>query len=445
MVNKYCFAIARLSTSVVALSLAVLASCIRYTPAPLAEAPTSAQLLQVIPAAKHCQISPTVAAAWAVIGNADLRAMRTRMQVAAAQVFAAGLLPDPQIALTSDFPYNMAGFVQAYNIGSSLDIGALFVRGKQVRIARQQADQVHRDVAWSEYLMAAQARLQATRIAALAPQFALAQTTVMQLQASLAIAEEALRKGDARLDDVTLRRASLIDARTRAADLERQLGEARHMLNHLLGVTPESRIDILAEPHGDADPVALNDITAQAIHDRLDLAALRAGYASAETSVARAILGQYPRVTLGYTNIRDTSDVRTNGLTINFDLPVWNRNRGGIAIAKATRAQLKAEYEARLVQTNAEIAAARTEQQRLRMQRARLLQDLPTLIVAEQKLSNAYARGAISLLIFEPIRASLIDKQLALMALDQAIAENDIALDIARGARLPSARGQCEA
>lgn len=430
---------------IVAFCLTIPAGCIRYTPEPLTTAPAMSRLLNVIPSSPPCQISPSVAAAWAVIGNADLRAMRARQQVAEAQVFAAGLLPDPQIAITSDFPYNMAGFVQAYNIGSSLDIGALFVRGKQVRIARQQADQVQRDIAWAEYLMAMQARLQAVRIAALTPQLALAQAMVQQGQAGLTTAETALRRGDARLDDVAARRANVIDARTRAADLDRQLSEARRMLNHLLGVTPESPVKILADPSTQGDRPSHAVLVEQAIRDRLDMAALRAGYTAAETTVARAILGQYPRVTLGYTNIRDTSDVRTNGLTINFDLPLWNRNRGGIAIAKATRAQLKAEYEARLVQIQADIAGALAEQQRLSQQRARLLRDLPSLREAEQKLASAYARGSVTLPGYEPIRASLADKQLALLALDQALAENDVALDMTIGARLPAAQGRCDA
>ena len=55
------------------------------------------------------------------------------------------------------------------------------------------------------------------------------------------------------------------------------------------------------------------------------------------------MLEQFPNLSLTLAHARDTSDNKTLGPAIGFTLPLWNRNRGGIAVAKATREQLRAE------------------------------------------------------------------------------------------------------
>ncbi|HUX19220.1 MAG TPA: TolC family protein, partial [Acidithiobacillus sp.] len=63
--------------------------------------PASAQ-----PVNLHTPLSGEDLGEIAVLLNPDLRAMRAQIGVAQAQVFAAGLLPDPQLSLSADLPSN---------------------------------------------------------------------------------------------------------------------------------------------------------------------------------------------------------------------------------------------------------------------------------------------------------------------------------------------------
>ena len=53
-----------------------------------------------------------------------------------------------------------------------------------------------------------------------------------------------------------------------------------------------------------------------------------------------AVLAQFPRVNIGFSQLRDTTNVVTSGFGVTIDLPVFDRNQGHIAIERATRKQL---------------------------------------------------------------------------------------------------------
>ncbi|HST28920.1 MAG TPA: TolC family protein, partial [Rudaea sp.] len=98
----------------------------------------------------------------AIVANPDLKALRAQAGVADAQVFAAGLLPDPQIGIGVDDP-DGSGVVNAYTLNAGFDIAALLTRHSRVAAARANAEQVRRDIAWQEWLAANQVRLLARR------------------------------------------------------------------------------------------------------------------------------------------------------------------------------------------------------------------------------------------------------------------------------------------
>ena len=84
-------------------------------------------------------------------------------------------------------------------------------------------------------------------------------------------------------------------------------------------------------------------------HHRADLLALQAGYQSQEQRLREAILAQFPAMSAGVEQARDPVEgINTIGLTANVTLPIFNRNRGQIAIQQATRAVLYQTYQARL-------------------------------------------------------------------------------------------------
>ena len=94
---------------------------------------------------------------------------------------------------------------------------------------------------------------------------------------------------------------------------------------------------------------------------RLDLAAFRMGYESEEQRLRAAVLTRVPRVAIEAGLARDNSDVGTAGVGLSISLPVFDRAQGRIAIESATRAQLHAEYDARVYTARADLEDAYAE------------------------------------------------------------------------------------
>ena len=168
----------------------------------------------------------------------------------------------------------------------------------------------------------------------------------------------------------------------------------------------------------------------------MDLKALEAGYASQEASLRKAVLDQFPSLQLTLNRAQDTAGNQTFGPAVNFTPPLWNRNQGGVAIARATREQLRAEYDARLFATRADIAELAGSLALERRQRAEIAAQSTPLATLAEATEAAAARGDVAPAVADAARQSAADKALALIALDQAIAEQTTALELAVGGLL---------
>ncbi len=204
----------------------------------------------------------------------------------------------------------------------------------------------------------------------------------------------AAARGDLKADDVETRRLAALDASDKLAQAQKDLGAARLDLNKLLGLPPQTVLSIAPAP---APQPASNDADAlfQAARERrLDLKALEAGYASQDAAVRKAILDQFPSFQLTVNRAKDTAGNQTIGPAINFTLPVWNRNQGGIRIAEATREQLKAEYAARVFAARADIAELVETLARCRRASAPKRRPRSSRCGASSRLPMAPRRGA---------------------------------------------------
>jgi len=433
-----------------ALPLLLLAGCASYAPLPLRDgastldAPDIAALSQTAgtidrPYLKPVAIDlaqsldPDAVAVIAVIANPDLKARRERAGVSDAQLFAARLLPDPVFSIGGN-PV-LSGPDPFVDIASSLalDLNALRTRGVTIAAARGAADQVHLDLAWAEWQTAGQARLQAARILGLERSAALAAITRSAADSMLTRTLRAAGRGDLAADQSNSARAADFDAQDRQRVLDRDLAAARLELAKQLGLPPATTLRLapatLPAPALDAEA-----LFALARQRRTDLKALEAGYASEEATLRKAVLDQFPTLGLTVNGNRDSAGNTLVGPAISFTVPLWNRNRGGIAIERATRAALKAEYDARLFQTRAEIAAAVGGITVARRQREALLRDIPAARHFAEASRRAADRGDLSLATAETAEQALRDKQLLLAQSEQDITEQTIALELLTGA-----------
>ncbi|WP_375395754.1 TolC family protein [uncultured Sphingomonas sp.] len=377
-------------------------------------------------------LTPNALAVLAVLENPDLKAQRAKLGVTDAQAFAARLLPDPTVQGNFDKLLSGPDTFNAFAGQLALDIAQL--RSARVTRAAGEANkrQVRLDLAWAEWQTAGQARLQGVRILALERQLAIAKAGAASAETLLAASSRAAGRGDLAAGDVDTRRQSALDSADKARTAEADLASARNELTRLIGLPPGTILDLAAPPEPVVPPTA-EALLSLALDRRLDLLALRAGYHAAEAGVHKAILDQFPTLSLTVAGGRDTSNNYTLGPAVGFTLPLWNRNRGGIATATATRAQLQAEYAARLFQTRAEIGTAVAGIATVRRQRAALIAKLPAIRRFADASARAAARGDLAPAVAATAQQALRDRTLTLAQLDQQIAEQTIALELLSG------------
>jgi outer membrane protein TolC len=101
---------------------------------------------------------------FAVAANPDLQAYRAQLQVAAAQVYAAGLLPDPQLVAGFDRPTGNAAPDTGWMVGLDWDPTALIVRSATRDAAAADRDRVRLDLLWKEWQVIQQAQVLAVRL-----------------------------------------------------------------------------------------------------------------------------------------------------------------------------------------------------------------------------------------------------------------------------------------
>ena len=371
----------------------------------------------------------------AVIANPDLRAARLRSNVTVAQSFAARLLPDPTFSVGRDYLLSGPDHLDAIAAALGLNINTLLTGPVVRQKARSDERQVRLDLAWAEWQTAGQARIGAANVLGLEQMAALDQASRDAAQSLMDATVRAAGRGDRSGDQLQAVLTAAFDAAERYRTSERNLAAARFELTKLVGLPPgtELRLRSSALPEAPLDPVKLFTL---AQNQRADLLALKAGYASQEAMVHKAVLEQFSKLDLTINASRDTSGNRLLGPAVALTLPLWNRNRGSIAVERATRDALQAEYESRLFQARAEIAAAVSGIETARRQRQEILSQLPELERFVQGSTDAANRGDLPPPTALAAAQALRGKEMQLAQNEQDIQQQWIALELLTGAPL---------
>ena len=415
---------------------AALTGCVVYHPLPLpqkAQASSTVSGLNVDSARLRLAplkairvdpadgMEPTELAVLAVLNSPDLAAKRAAANVADAQVFAAGLLPDPQMSASVDKPVSGPDTHTARSLGAAMDLWALLARPQVRRAAKWNARQADLSVLWAEWGVAQQARQLAETAMA-------NESRAAHLRSLLGLAADRSRRSDQALQhhDATLQTAATdlavkLDVQAQLATAEHDANKARRDLNLLLNLDPDVMLPLVAGPDATPyDEAALHAALDALPERRPDLLGLMAGYAAQDANLRKAILMQFPLTSLGVAFATDTAGVVTQGLSGAFMLPIFNGGRVEARIQSATREQLRAEYLARLDQANAEVKAAQSELASARRQAAVLRVEVPRLEAQVRPAVAAYDRGDLDsqtyLSLFQTAlsrRADLDDRLLA--------------------------------
>ena len=103
-------------------------------------------------------------------------------------------------------------------------------------------------------------------------------------------------------------------------------------------------------------------------------------------------------------------------------------------IAEMTREQLRAEYAARLAATRSDLATLVAALRLGARQRAEIIAQIEPLRLYVANVEAAARRGDLAPSLADTARQSLTDKEIAIAALDQSLAEQRAALELAVGA-----------
>jgi outer membrane protein TolC len=377
----------------------------------------------------------------AVANNPDLKLARDDLGIARAQAYSAGLLPDPQLSVSSDYP-GAVGTTRAFNYGLSIDVMAIVLRSANKQSADATVAKTDLGLLWQEWQVVAQARqlfvktcFQQHTLPLLQQQRELARTRYERMAAA---------RADGNLTDDTLTAALIAysDARKQYTDAERAAAQTHHDLNALLGLAPDVQLQLQAGNDNDVAPLAdatLDSALAELARRRPDLIALQAGYEAQEQKYRAAILSQFPSLSVGFVRARDTSNIYTSGFQINLSLPIFNRNQGNVAIEKATRQRLRDEYQTRLNQAYADVARLREDSAILARQLQQTETALPGVDRAAREAAAAYAEHNVALGAYTDAQSAALTKRIDVATLREALDEQRVGLQALLGSAIPDA------
>ncbi|HEX7369782.1 MAG TPA: TolC family protein, partial [Rhodanobacteraceae bacterium] len=336
---------------------ALLAGCATFHPLPLDNGRGASRVADIdvpaasmpVPALRTYPFDPangldvTEVAMLAVANDPQLKVERDKAGVAHAQAYAAGLLPDPSVSYEHDHPTGNypSGTTSAFTAGLSFDLGNLVTRSARVKSAQAGVREVDMNLLWSEWQAIAQARTLFDKIyfqRQLVERLEKEHAALMPLQASIT---HALHAGDLTYEVAGAGLNAASDVANQLGDATRQLNLAEHDLHDLLGLDASVSLHLTGAPFAvDLDTVEVQRALQEMPKRRPDLLALQAGYKAQNEKLRAAILAQFPAITVGFVRARDNGNISSSGLSVSLSLPLFNGNRGNIAVERATRQQL---------------------------------------------------------------------------------------------------------
>jgi outer membrane protein, heavy metal efflux system len=434
-------------------AIGLLAGCAAYHPAQLARRPDLAPELagldrtiaSSVPSASTRRIDVSQALTLADVGllailnDPDLKSQPGEIGGAQAGLLQATLLPDP----AAGFSYGslITGPGTASAVGGSLaeDIAALVTRGARIASAQAKLHEVDADLLWREWQVAQKARQLAFDIYSGDRAIGLTDDERQLLTREIAAVWAAVAAGNLSLTALSPLLAAVATSEQSLTTLRLDRLKNWQALDGLLGLVPSVRFAI-APPSFPALPADMKPLVASLPERRPDLAALRFGYRSSEANLRAAILGQFPAFTLGAAYGSDTTGVVSAGPSLTLDLPIFDRNQGRIAAARATRQLLRAQYQARLDAAVANIHALIAQRHRLSddLLRARQAADKAASIATTAR--RAFAEGNLDERSLTDYETTALERTLQLLSLERQIGEDHIFIAVELGLGLPATR-----
>ena len=288
--------------------------------------------------------------------RADLLAARQRLAIAEGRLVQAGLRPNPVFSteygsprfLGGESEYDFsAGLAQPFELGGK--------RGKRRAVAELELQQVRAEVAAIERNIAVEIRRDYARAISAARQLDVLERLLAADSELVRVTEARLNEGDVAPLDLNLVKVESDRLKIQRIEARNDLETALLRIRTLIGSDVSDPLRL--EPQSDRPPrldLGLSELTQKALSDRSDLQAARIGerLGTARLNLARAQAAPDITPSVRFSRTKAFTDLpasagggiinsRDNELTfgVSIDLPVSNRNQGGIASAVGEQVQ----------------------------------------------------------------------------------------------------------
>lgn len=295
-------------------------------------------------------LDATAVAALAVLNNPELAAMRTENGIAAAQSYAAGLLPWPQLTVGTGRPDPSApDLSNPWSLSLDENAAALLQHGAIARAAAASEQRVRLDVIWDEWQVAQEARLLYADIEAVEAEYKALQPLETLLASHATAARQAVASDSLSGAIASKAQAAYVSTAAEIGTLRIKRDQDLAALRGLLGLAPYAPLTLALDDHpSQIDALSLQQAITALPHRRPDLMALAATYRSADERLRQAVAAQFPLIGISLHRERDTEGVISSGVSLTLNLPFLNDARGEVAVARANRQSLHDDYQARL-------------------------------------------------------------------------------------------------
>lgn len=272
--------------------------------------------------------------------NPDLNRLRLRHANLKHDARAAGWWEDP--ALDVDIARLLESSTKPWTIGGALTftIPLTGIPGLERKAAEAYAEAGWFDVAFAEKKLAADVHAAWVELAATERLLALRQAFAEETRAMLQQAEHLDRLGECPPEQTGMIRKAAADAQTVLVATRIALPQKRAELLELAGIHPLQRVqlkglDVLSS--GGFEWFDESDLVSHpAVQSKL------MEFNATEHQFRAEIRRQFPELSLGPTVEYDQGDWK-GGLSFGLTLPLWNRNRAGIAAAGGLRSEARVE------------------------------------------------------------------------------------------------------
>ena len=288
--------------------------------------------------------------------RADLLAARQRLVIAEGRLVQAGLRPNPVFSTEYGSPRFLGGESE-YDFSAALaqpfELGGK--RGKRRTVAELELQQVRAEIAAIERNIAVEIRRDYARAISAARQLDVLERLLAADAELVRVTEARLNEGDVAPLDLNLVKVESDRLKIQRIEARNELETALLRIRTLIGADISEPLRLA--PQSDRPPrldLGLSELTQKALSDRSDLQAARIGerLGTARLDLARAQAAPDIMPSVRFSRTKAFTDLpasagggRANNLDneltfgVSIDLPVSNRNQGGIASAVGEQVQ----------------------------------------------------------------------------------------------------------